>query len=104
MEALQSLLRPILLRRMKEDVEDLPEKEEVIVWTELTAEQRAVYRATFERRIGDLMKGVGAKNLPSLNNVSMLLREVCNHPFLVHGLEDELRARQGLPPRSAAVG
>jgi chromodomain-helicase-DNA-binding protein 7 len=30
----------VLLRRMKEDVEDLPEKEEVIIWVELTAEQR----------------------------------------------------------------
>jgi hypothetical protein len=25
---------------MKEDVEDLPEKEEVVIWVELTAEQR----------------------------------------------------------------
>jgi hypothetical protein len=30
----------MLLRRMKEDVEDLPEKEEVVIWVELTAEQR----------------------------------------------------------------
>lgn len=30
--ALQAELKPILLRRMKEDVEDLPEKEEILVW------------------------------------------------------------------------
>ena len=29
MRALQAALAPVLLRRMKEDVEDLPEKEEV---------------------------------------------------------------------------
>lgn len=66
------------------------------MWVELTGEQRAVYKATLERRIGDLMKGAGAQNLPSLNNVSMLLREVCNHPFLVKGLEDEMLGRRGL--------
>ena len=38
----QGVLAPILLRRMKEDVETLPEKEEVIVWVELTQEQRQV--------------------------------------------------------------
>jgi len=36
----QAALAPVLLRRMKEDVEDLPEKEEVVVWCELTQEQR----------------------------------------------------------------
>lgn len=37
---LQGALAPVLLRRMKEDVEDLPEKEEVVIWVELTAKQR----------------------------------------------------------------
>ena len=38
--SLQAALAPVLLRRMKEDVEDLPEKEEVVIWVELTPEQR----------------------------------------------------------------
>ena len=41
---LQAVLQPILLRRMKEDVETLPEKEEVIVWVQLTVEQRQYYK------------------------------------------------------------
>ena len=41
---LQELLKPVLLRRMKEDVETLPEREEVIVWVQLTAEQREYYK------------------------------------------------------------
>ena len=41
---LQAILAPILLRRMKEDVETLPEKEEVIVWVQLTTEQRQYYK------------------------------------------------------------
>ena len=36
----QAALAPVLLRRMKEDVEDLPEKEEVVIWVELTQEQK----------------------------------------------------------------
>ena len=44
MRKLQAVLQPILLRRMKEDVETLPEKEEVIVWVQLTVEQRQYYK------------------------------------------------------------
>ncbi len=32
---------------MKEDVETLPEKEEVVVWVELTAQQRVFYKGIF---------------------------------------------------------
>ena len=40
----QAALAPVLLRRMKEDVEDLPEKEEVVIWVEMTAQQRRCAR------------------------------------------------------------
>lgn len=40
----QEVLRPVLLRRMKEDVEKLPDKEEVIIWVELSNFQRPYYR------------------------------------------------------------
>ena len=36
---------------MKEDVEDLPEKEEVVVWVELTQQQRAYYRALYGNQV-----------------------------------------------------
>lgn len=92
--ALQHALRPILLRRMKEDVETLPEKEECIIWTQLTAEQRVYYRAIFERRIDVLMAGSKAKNTPKLRNVAMELRKVCCHPFLCDGIEDDYHERK----------
>lgn len=38
---------------MKEDVESLPEKEEVIVWVDLTVEQRIYYKAMYEDQIGE---------------------------------------------------
>ena len=97
---LQLALKPILLRRMKEDVETLPEKEECIIWTQLTIEQRAYYKAIFEKQIGTLLGGVSQKNAPNLRNLAMELRKVCCHPFLCNGLEEDVAARRrlaGLP-------
>lgn len=59
-----------------QDVEDLPEKEEVVIWVELTAQQRAYYRAIYGKQIGTLLSGVSAKNLPGLRNIAMELRKV----------------------------
>jgi superfamily II DNA or RNA helicase len=91
---LQKALKPILLRRMKEDVETLPEKEECIIWTQLTVEQRAYYKAIFEKQIGTLLAGASQKNVPNLRNLAMELRKVCCHPFLCDGLEDDVAARR----------
>ena len=91
---LQKALKPILLRRMKEDVETLPEKEECIIWTQLTVEQRAYYKAIFEKQIGTLLAGTSQKNVPNLKNLAMELRKVCCHPFLCDGLEDDVSARR----------
>ena len=46
----QEELRPILLRRMKEDVEDLPQKEEIVVRVQLTQQQRRFYKAIFAKQ------------------------------------------------------
>ncbi|KAJ7562204.1 hypothetical protein O6H91_03G058800 [Diphasiastrum complanatum] len=90
-----NVLRPRLLRRMKEDVEkSIPQKEETIIWVELTKEQRAYYRAIYENRISDLLKGSKSNNLPNLRNMAMELRKLCNHPFLCDGLEEDLLSKQ----------
>ena len=49
------MLGGVLLRRMKEDVETLPEKEEVIIWVELTSEQRQYYKALYRCVCGGAM-------------------------------------------------
>jgi SNF2 family DNA or RNA helicase len=90
---MQDELRPILLRRMKEDVETLPEKEEVIIWTEMTTFQRSYYKALYENQIATLLKGASQQALPNMRNLAMELRKVCCHPFLCNGLEDDLRMR-----------
>ena len=88
---LHSLLRPYLLRRVKEDVEkSLPPKEETILEISLTPIQKAYYKAIYERNTSFLFKGAKANNAPSLMNVMMELRKCCNHPFLVKGAEERI--------------
>ncbi|KAG2496454.1 hypothetical protein HYH03_005678 [Edaphochlamys debaryana] len=99
---LQKALAPVLLRRMKEDVETLPQKEEVVIWVELTAPQRAYYRALYEGQIGALLGGVKQANLPGMRNLAMELRKLCCHAALCDGLEDDLRAKLDAQ-RAAAV-
>lgn len=77
---MQEVLRPLLLRRMKEDVETLPEKEEVIIWVELTRCQRSYYKALYENQIQSLLSHSKNTELPNLRNLAMELRKVCCHP------------------------
>ena len=65
----QEELRPILLRRMKEDVENLPEKEEVVVWVQLTHQQRAYYKALYSNQV----KLLRMQTMPSAYNLSSCL-------------------------------
>ncbi|EFA77978.1 myb domain-containing protein [Heterostelium album PN500] len=85
---LQEVLRPYLLRRMKENVEkSIAPKEETIVEVELTTIQKKYYRAIYEKNFTFLRKG-GKGNGPSLLNIMMELRKCCNHPYLIKGAED----------------
>lgn len=88
---LHALLKPYLLRRVKEDVEkSLPNKEETILEVSLTPIQKQFYKAIYERNTSFLFKGAKPNNAPSLMNVMMELRKCCNHPYLVKGAEDRI--------------
>ncbi|KAF8984052.1 choline dehydrogenase 6 [Entomortierella lignicola] len=88
-DKLQQLLKPLMLRRFKEDVEkSIPVKEETIIEVELTTTQKAFYRAILEKNFGFLKKGGAAG--PSLINIMMELRKCCIHPYLIAGAEDRI--------------
>jgi hypothetical protein len=90
---LHSVLKPYLLRRVKEDVEKtLPPKEETILEVSLTPIQKQYYKAIYERNTSFLFKGSKPSNAPSLMNVMMELRKCCNHPYLVRGAEERILA------------
>ena len=76
---LHTVLRPYLLRRVKEDVEKaLPPKEETILEVTLTPIQKQFYKAIYEKNTSFLFKGSKPSNAPSLMNVMMELRKCCN--------------------------
>lgn len=89
-ERLQNLLRPLMLRRMKEDVEkSIPLKEETIIEVELTMIQKRYYRAILEKNMEFLKKG-GSDVAPNLLNAMMELRKCCIHPYLIKGAEESI--------------
>lgn len=89
---LHELIRPYILRRLKEDVEkSVPPKEETIIEVELTSLQKRYYRALYEKNVQYLNKNKKALDIPSLSNLAMQLRKCCNSAFLVNGVESEFR-------------
>ena len=90
-ESLHKILKPFLLRRMKEDVESsIPPLQETIIDIELTTTQKTIYRALYEKNKTMLSRGFsGGTFTTSLNNLEMQLRKCCNHPYLIHEIENE---------------
>jgi SNF2 family DNA or RNA helicase len=81
---LHSVLRPFLLRRLKQDVEQqLPRKVEHLVPCRLSKRQRLLYEE-FMASAATRDK-LASGNYLSIVNVLMQLRKVCNHPDLFEG-------------------
>lgn len=87
-EALNSLnarIRPFVLRRMKKDVlEDLPEKLEEKIVTEMTEEQRKVYISYLAEIRNDIFNEIATKGMEK-SQMKILaaltrLRQICCHP------------------------
>ncbi|KAM3622048.1 uncharacterized protein V6R79_019762 [Siganus canaliculatus] len=88
---LQAILKPMMLRRLKDDVEkNLAPKEETIIEVELTNIQKKYYRAILEKNFSFLAKGANQHNMPNLINTMMELRKCCNHPYLITGAEEKI--------------
>lgn len=105
-QKLQAILKPMMLRRLKEDVEkNLAPKQETIIEVELTNIQKKYYRAILEKNFSFLSKGAGHTNMPNLLNTMMELRKCCNHPYLINGegAKDWKRTRIGSVTRLWAV-
>lgn len=91
-QKLQCLLKPMMLRRLKEDVEkSLAPKEETVVEVELTNIQKKYYRGILERNFSFLSKGTTNSNIPNLMNTMMELRKCCIHPYLLNGAEEQIQ-------------
>lgn len=89
---LQNILKPIMLRRLKSDVEKgIAPMEEVIIDCPMTMHQKAYYNAVFLKNIEYLTRGAHSKTSNTcLRNISMDLRKVCNHPYLLKKAEEQI--------------
>ena len=88
---LNKLLKPHMLRREKADVlKNLPGMKETLLYVEITNMQKLCYRAVLERNRELLLRGAGnaGERGPAFNNVSMMLRHVCNHPWIIKDVEE----------------
>ncbi|THH02834.1 hypothetical protein EW026_g83 [Hermanssonia centrifuga] len=85
---LHMILKPFMLRRVKRHVQnELSDKIEIDIYVDLSARQRAMYKALLANvSIADLLEkaaNIGdADSARSLMNLVMQFRKVCNHPEL----------------------
>ncbi len=92
-DSLKRLTRPFVLRRLKTDkniISDLPDKQEMKVWCNLTAEQASLYQATVEDMLSQIEAAEDDISRRGLVLATMAkLKQVCNHP--AHLLADGSR-------------
>ncbi len=97
--ALRRLTGPFILRRLKTNrsiISDLPNKLEMKVWCNLTAEQASLYQATVEdmlARIERAEEGIERRGLVLATMAK--LKQVCNHPAHLLGDGSRLPGRSG---------
>jgi SNF2 family DNA or RNA helicase len=99
--ALKRATQPFILRRLKTDksiIDDLPEKQEIKVFCNLTAEQASLYQATVDDMLARIAESKDDTERRGLVLATMAkLKQVCNHP--AHLLKDGSR----LPGRSGKL-
>ena len=82
--ALKRLTQPFLLRRLKTDktiISDLPDKQEMKVWCNLTPEQASLYQATVTDMLARIAEATDEISRRGLVLATMTkLKQVCNHP------------------------
>jgi SNF2 family DNA or RNA helicase len=96
---LRRITGPFVLRRLKTDksiISDLPDKLEMKVWCNLTAEQASLYQATVTdmlARIEAAEEGIERRGLVLATMAK--LKQVCNHPAHLLGDGSRLPGRSG---------
>ncbi|WP_245717681.1 DEAD/DEAH box helicase [Nocardia jejuensis] len=86
---LRAITSPFVLRRVKTDpavISDLPDKIEITVRANLTAEQAALYQAVLDDMTAKLKDAKGMERKGAVLAALTRLKQVCNHP--AHYLSD----------------
>ncbi|UYV80458.1 SMARCA5 [Cordylochernes scorpioides] len=81
------ILKPFLLRRLKTEVEKtLPPKKEVKIYAGIGALQKQIYKRILLNEL-EVVNSEGKVSKARIQNVLIQLRKVCNHPYLIEGVE-----------------
>ena len=98
-QALKRLTQPFVLRRLKTDktiISDLPDKQEMKVWCNLTPEQASLYAATVTDMLAKISEAADDISRRGLVLATMAkLKQVCNHPAHLLGDGSRLPGRSG---------
>lgn len=90
---LQNILKIFLLRREKEQVEQLPPKTEYLIHCPMTTLQKKIYRGILTKDLESLQSAIKSKSnefgKTSLLNILQQLRKAADHPYLFKGVEPE---------------
>jgi SNF2 family DNA or RNA helicase len=89
---LKKLVEPLILRRVKTDqsiINDLPDKVDQKLYTNLTKEQASLYEAVVKDVEKQLEEAEGIQRKGLILSTLMKLKQICNHPaqFLQDGSE-----------------
>ena len=83
MQTLRSLVQPFILRRLKTDrdiIQDLPEKQEMTVFCQLSAEQASLYQQLVEASLVEIESAEGVQRRGQVLGLLTKLKQICNHP------------------------
>ena len=98
-QALKRLTQPFVLRRLKTDktiISDLPDKQEMKVFCNLTPEQASLYQATVTDMLSRIEEAEDDISRRGLVLATMAkLKQVCNHPAHLLGDGSRLPGRSG---------
>jgi len=98
-QALKRLTQPFVLRRLKTDktiISDLPDKQEMKVFCNLTSEQASLYQATVTDMLSRIEEATDDISRRGLVLATMAkLKQVCNHPAHLLGDGSRLSGRSG---------
>jgi SNF2 family DNA or RNA helicase len=95
---LKALVGPFILRRVKTDpsvISDLPDKNEMKVYCNLTKEQATLYQAVVRDSIKRIEEADGVERRGIVLATLMKLKQVCNHPAQFLGDGSAVPGRSG---------
>jgi non-specific serine/threonine protein kinase len=95
---LKQLAGPFILRRLKTDrgiIQDLPEKQEMKVYCNLTREQASLYQAVVDDMLRKIAESEGIQRRGLVLSTLLRLKQACNHPAQLLGDGSALPGRSG---------